>query len=252
MSQLRSSNFNQAYQQHAASAFDLSRDELIEAHLPQVRFIAERLAVRLPASVDRDDLISAGVLGLLDAVEKFDAGRGLKFKTYAEQRVRGAMLDFLRGLDWCPRSLRRNARAIETASAQLETLFGRPATEDEIAAQLGISLLELQQLQSDLSGVTIASLDDANDTESDANFLALQVADTASLAPDRACEHHDAQSKLIVAIDNLPERERQVVALYYLEELTMKQVGIILDLTESRVSQIHTQAVLRLRGALKN
>ncbi len=249
---LRNYRHAAAHVAYKANTHELEREQLIEAHLPQVRFIADRLAMRLPPSVDRDDLISAGTLGLLDAVDKFDATRAVKFKTYAETRVRGAMLDFLRSLDWSPRSLRRKAREIETTYAQLEQEKNRPATEDEVAARLNLSLPEFQQILNDLRSLTITNALDDDNVDDNFNHLTAQVADTATPSPYQSCEHRNAQAKLVAAIDRLPERERQVVALYYLEELTMKEVGVVLNLTESRVSQLHTQAVLRLRSTLHN
>lgn len=224
-----------------------TRDALVEAHLPQVKFIAERLAAKLPPSVELDDLIGAGVLGLLDAVEKFDPARGVQFKTYAELRVRGAMLDCLRALDWAPRALRQRAREVETAYRQIEQQKGRPAEEEEIAAQLGISMAHYRELLNELQGLTLLGLEE-NEEEGDA--LANRIPDDIARTPLALYERAEGQATLIASIDRLPQRERQVVALYYLEELTMKEVGAVLGITESRVSQLHTQAMLRLRGAL--
>jgi RNA polymerase sigma factor FliA len=223
-----------------AGRYDKStRDALVEAHLPQVKFIAERLAAKLPPSVELDDLIGAGVVGLLDAVEKFDPARGVQFKTYAELRVRGAMLDCLRALDWAPRALRQRAREVEAAYRQLEQKYGRPAEEEEIAAVLAISVADYRDLLNELQGLT----------EGDA--LVNRIPDDVSRTPLALYERAEGQTTLIAAIDRLPARERQVVALYYLEELTMKEVGAVLGITESRVSQLHTQAVLRLRASLQ-
>jgi RNA polymerase sigma factor for flagellar operon FliA len=224
------------------------REKLIEAHLPQVRYIADRLAAKLPPSVDRDDLIGAGVIGLLDAVEKFDPARGVLFKTYAEMRVRGAMLDSLRHLDWAPRSIRQRAREVENAIRVIEQENGRPATEEEVAAALGISIPEFQSLLTELHGLTVTGLD--RDDDDDSGTRPTQIADSPDRTPLAFFERTEVRKLLANSIDRLPERERQVVALYYIEELTMKEVGAVLGVTESRVSQIHTQAVLRLRSAL--
>ncbi|MDX2029398.1 MAG: FliA/WhiG family RNA polymerase sigma factor [Blastocatellia bacterium] len=223
------------------------RDALIEAHLPQVRFIAERLAARLPPSVDRDDLIGAGVIGLLSAVDKFDPSRDVQFKTYAEMRVRGAMLDCLRSLDWAPRSLRQRGREVEAAYRRIEAEQGRPAGEEEVAALLGLSLTQFQALLGELQGLTLLGLDGGGEEDGSPP----QLPDDPARSPLAIYERADGRARLIRAIDSLPERERQVVALYYLEELTMKEVGEAMGVTESRVSQIHTQAVMRLRGALR-
>lgn len=224
-----------------------TRDALVEAHLPQVKFIAERLAAKLPPSVDRDDLIGAGVLGLLDAVDKFDASRGVQFKTYAELRVRGAMLDCLRALDWAPRTLRQRAREVEAAYHKIERDSGRPAEEEEVAGALGLSTSQFHTLLSELRGLTLLGLE-GNTEEGDQPLP--QIPDDPSRNPLALYESAEGRTRLLEAIDRLPERERQVVALYYLEELTMKEVGAVLGITESRVSQLHTQAMLHLRAAL--
>ncbi|HKX33100.1 MAG TPA: FliA/WhiG family RNA polymerase sigma factor [Blastocatellia bacterium] len=240
-----SANSRAAARTYRGAAID--RDALVEAHLPQVKFIADRLAAKLPPSVDREDLIGAGVLGLLDAVDKFDPERGVQFKTYAEMRVRGAMLDSLRSLDWAPRSMRQRAREVEAAYRQIERERGRPAEEEEVVARLGITIAEFHTLLNDLRGLTILGLEWGDE---DDEHQALQIPDDASRGPLAIYERAEMRSRLTRAIDRLPERERQVMALYYLEELTMKEVGAVLGITESRVSQLHTQAVLRLRAAL--
>ncbi len=224
------------------------REAIIEAHLSQVRFIADRLAAKLPPSVECDDLIGAGLIGLLDAVDKFDPSRGVLFKTYAEMRVRGAMLDSLRDIDWAPRSLRRRARQVEAAYQQIEQQHNRPAREEEVCAVLGLSLAEFHTLLGDLRGLTVTGLN--LDEEEETGARQLQIAADPSQTPLAQYEETERRERLTSAIDNLPERDRQVVALYYLEELSMKEIGAVLGVTESRVSQIHTQAVVRLRAAL--
>ncbi len=236
----------------AASAYRQAapdRDALIEAHLPQVRFIAERLLSKLPASVDRDDLIGAGMLGLLDAVDKYDPTRGVQFKTYAELRVRGAMLDGLRDLDWAPRSVRRRAREVETAYADFEREHNRPAREEDIAARLGIPVAELQTLLGELRTLSVTSLD--REDEEGEGAKPVQVKEEESRSPLANYERAETCARLAAAVERLPERERQVVALYYVEELTMKEIGAVIGVTESRVSQIRTQAVMRLRAGVK-
>lgn len=224
------------------------RQALIETHLPQVRYIAERMLAKLPPSVDRDDLIGAGVLGLLDAVEKYDEMRGVQFKTYAETRIRGAMLDSLRELDWSSRSLRARAREIEVAARKIEQEKGRMAEEEELAAALGLELPAFQNLLGELRGLTLVELDSQDDKTAGTN--AWQVPDNPDRSPLMEYERLETREKLIGAINHLPQRERQVVALYYVEELTMKEIGAVLGLTESRVSQIHTQALIHLRAVL--
>lgn len=237
---------SQAYGAGTLTAQD--REALVEAHLPQVKLIADRLAVRLPPSVDRDDLIGAGVLGLLDAASKFDPARGVRFKTYAEMRIRGAMLDSLRDLDWAPRTLRQRARELEAAARRIEQEKGRVAEEEELAAALGLSVAEYRNLLTDLRGLSVTDLDE--DDEAASGVWAQQVLDDPQRAPLAEYERAELRELLAKQIDRLPLRERQVIALYYVEELTMKEVGAVLQLTESRVSQIHTQAMIHLRAAL--
>jgi len=218
----------------------------VEAHLSQVKFIAERLAAKLPPSVDLDDLMGAGMLGLLDAVDKFDPNKGVMFRTYAEMRVRGAMLDSLRDLDWAPRSMRRRAREIEAAYVEAERTRGR-STDVDVATVLGISVNEFQTLLGQLRGLTVTALDAIEEEENGRNQ---PLAGDASQTPLAVYERSEVRACLADAIDQLPKRERQVIALYYVEEVTMKEIGAVLQVTESRVSQIHTQAIVRLRACL--
>ena len=237
---------SQTYDGSALTVQD--REALIESHLSQVKLIADRLAVKLPPSVDRDDLIGAGVLGLLDAANKFDPARGVRFKTYAEMRIRGAMLDSLRDLDWAPRTIRQRARELEAAAKRIEQEKGRMAEEEELAAAMGMSVAEYQNLLTDLRGLNVTDLDDDDETTPGAR--ARQILDDPERAPLAQYERTEIRDLLATQIDRLPVRERQVVALYYVEELTMKEIGLVLKLTESRVSQIHTQAMIHLRAAL--
>lgn len=233
---------------YASSRYSASeREALITAHLGKVKYIADRFAAKLPPSVEREDLYGAGVIGLIDAVERFDASRGIAFTTFAEMRVRGAILDNLRSLDWASRQTRRRAREIQTAFAEAEQEFGRAATEEEVAAKMRISLSELRENLQDMRGLRLETLD-ARDEET-----GLSLAETISDA--KSSQHDDfekgEQRRLLAeAIENLPPRERQVVALYYVEELTMKEIGEVLSVTESRVSQLRTQAIIRLRNHL--
>ncbi|KAF0250136.1 MAG: RNA polymerase sigma factor for flagellar operon [bacterium] len=220
------------------------RNMLVENHLPQIRFIAERIAVRLPFRVEIHELINVGVLGLLDAVDKYDPCRGVQFKTYAELRVKGAILDSLREQDWAPRSLRRKGREVQSAYAQIEKKQGRHATEEEVSQALNIPLIEFQGLLNELHCLSFADLD------SESDGLKRQIPNTLAKVPLFLYEQKELRQKLTDAIDRLPERERQVIALYYIEELTMKEIGLVLDITESRVSQLHTQAILKLRSVL--
>lgn len=222
-----------------------SRDVLITSHLPKVKYIADRIAATLPPSVEREDLYGAGVVGLIDAAERYDAARGIAFTTFAEMRVRGAILDNLRSLDWASRSTRRRARNVQAVYARIEQENGRPATEEEVADKMNISLGELRETLQDIRGLTMSNLDE-RDEES-----GLSVSDLVADASVSVLDHLESveyKQLLAGAIDRLPERERQVIALYYVEELTMKEIGEVLGVTESRVSQLRTQAIVRLRN----
>lgn len=226
---------------------DSVRENLIMTHLPKVKYIADRIAAKLPASVERDDLYGAGVVGLIDAVERFDDTRGVAFTTFAELRVRGAILDNLRSLDWASRSTRRRAREVQAAYAQIEQENGRSATEAEVAERMKISLSELRETLQEVRGLRIGHLDERDD-ETGLTIGDL-VFDTSISKLDQL-EQSEMREQLARAVDCLPERERQVIALYYLEELTMKEIGDVLSVTESRVSQLRSQAITRLRVSL--
>jgi RNA polymerase sigma factor for flagellar operon FliA len=226
------------------------RDALVREFVPLVKYHAGMLKLRLPPHIELDDLISSGIVGLLDALDRFDDSRGIKFKTYAEFRIRGAMLDYLREMDWFPRSVRQRATNLQNVYAQLEVLLGRPPEEDEVANHLKIPLEELQKELSLTTGLTIFSLDAPVDDEVDAG---IQKA-IAEAAMDENKEEEilrDLKEVLGKAIDLLPEKEKHLIALYYYEELTMKEIGSLLSLGEPRICQLHNQAVLRLRGKLR-
>jgi RNA polymerase sigma factor for flagellar operon FliA len=239
---------NAAEKPKAGQPLTPDKEALIVAHLPQVKYIAERIGARLPASVDRDDLVGAGVMGLIDAVEKYDEARGVQFKTYAETRIRGAILDSLRELDWSSRGLRSRAREIERATRRIEQENGRMAEEEELAEALGMGLAAFQQLLGELRGLTVVDIENKDEDPSGAK--AFQIPESPDRSPLVEFEREENRAKLITAINKLGARERQVIALYYVEELTMKETGAVLGLTESRVSQIHTRALIHLRAAL--
>ena len=233
-----------------ASSTVVSRESLIEEHLSLVKYLAGRVCSKLPSNVDIDDLIGAGVLGLIDAAEKFDPTRSILFRTYAERRIRGAILDHLRSLDWAPRSLRRRARELESAQGQLERERGRTVTATEVAEYLEMGLDELQTLTFEINSLQIASLHVAVESEDDRQSpreLLDRLADTSEASPFAHCAREEMRTLLAGAIERLPEKERLVVSLYYVEELTMKEIGSILGVNESRVSQLHTKAISRLR-----
>jgi len=226
------------------------RELLITECLPLVKFIAHRISARLPAHVEVDDLVHSGILGLMDAIKKFEPGRNVKFKTYAEQRIRGAILDGLRDLDWVPRSLRRKKKDIENAYHFLEQQLGRAATDEEVALHLAISLEELHKSLDELKGVTLGTFMEAGEDGEGENLISF-VPDPDAEDPHITLQARELRTMLKGAVEKLPTKERFVVQLYYFDELTMKEIGTLLNITESRVSQLHTKSMLRLRGKLK-
>lgn len=227
------------------------RDQLLLEHLSTVRYLARRIHERLPQHVDLDDLISAGVVGLIDAFSKFDHSKKVQFKSYAQFRIRGAILDSLRTLDWSPRELRRKGRAVEEAIRSATQRLGRAPLEQEIALAMNLSLVDYQHLLGDLKGLEIGSLHMERTEDSGDEELAY-IPGAPEDDPLFRCLKGEMKQRLADAIDELPEKERLVLTLYYYEELTMKEIGLTLGVVESRVSQIHSSAVLRLRTALAN
>jgi RNA polymerase sigma factor FliA len=228
-------------------------DALIQAYAPLVTYLAQRLACRLPATICVDDLISAGVLGLLDASAKYDPTRGTTFNTYAEVRIRGAMRDYLREWDWVPRSVRQKEQALTHAYAELERREGRPADAEAVAAVLGLDLDTFNDWLTDVRGVSVVSLERPLELDVHGNTLTYRdtlLVDEAP-GPQQCAETQDLKKHLAVAIDQLPEREKIVLSLYYSEELTMQEIGEVLEVTLSRISQLHTKAILHLRAALQ-
>lgn len=234
-----------------SSALDpAERERLLTENLPEVRYIARRIHDRLPAHVQFDDLVHAGILGLIDAVDKFDPGKNVQLKSYARFRIRGAILDSLRQLDWSPRNLRRQARRIEEAHRELAAVLGSAPSEPKLAAHLGIELDEFQRLLGELRGLDLGSLQGQSD-DSGGEEQMFGIAVRPEDDPFGVTLRSEMRTLLSQAIDELDEKERQVLALYYLEELTMKEVGVIMNIGESRVSQIHTAALIGLRARLK-
>ncbi len=229
------------------------REQLILEHLPQIKYIAQRISTKLPAHVELNDLVSAGVLGLLDAIEKFDPTRGVKFKTYAELRIKGAILDSLRSLDWAPRSLRKKSKDLEKIYKDLEQRLGRPATDKEVCDEMDITLEEFYELIDQIKGLTLGSFQELTSQEDDRNSepLVKYVPDAPQMDPFFMFHKTEVHNILGGAIDALPKKERLVVSLYYYDELTMKEIGKVLGVNESRVSQLHTKAMLRLRTKLR-
>jgi RNA polymerase sigma factor FliA len=228
------------------------RDRLILTYAPLVKYVAGRLGSGLPAHVEEGDLVSYGLLGLIGAIERYDPDRDIKFETYAMMRIRGAIIDELRALDWVPRSVRSRAREIERAISELEAKLGRAPEDEEIAAKIGVSVDELDESLTDISRSSIAALDELWSVSGDGDQVSLldTIEDTSGPRPAEALDETELREALADAIARLPEREKLVVTLYYYEELTLREIGEVLGVTESRVSQLHTKAVLRLRSRL--
>lgn len=226
------------------------REQLILEHLPQVRLIARRIHERLPGSVSLDDLISTGVLGLIAAIDRYDASHEVKLKTYAEYKIRGAILDSLRGLDWAPRQQRKRSKQIEAAIAVLEQEYHRTPTEDEIAGHLRLSITEYQEWLTDIRGLTLGSLESAGNEEEGCDLLRY-LADSDEQWPSHILERAELQRLLAAGIEKMPPLEKTVLSLYYYEEMTLREIAKIVDLHESRISQLKSQAILRLRSYLR-
>ncbi len=224
------------------------RERLILEHLPQVRLIARRIQERLPDNVALEDLISSGVIGLISAIDHFDPAHNVKLKTYAEYKIRGAILDSLRGLDWAPRQKRRRAKQIEAAIAQAEQLHQRAPTEEEVAAHLRISIDEYHEWLVEVRGLNVASLDHTHG--SPGKDLLHYIASGGEDLPSVLLEKSELERVLAAGIDGIPEIERTVLGLYYREELTLREIASVIGLHESRVSQLKSQAILRLRAHL--
>ncbi|ARX86775.1 RNA polymerase sigma factor WhiG [Streptomyces alboflavus] len=228
------------------------REQLILHYSPLVKYVAGRVSVGLPPNVEQADFVSSGVFGLIDAIEKFDIDRSIKFETYAITRIRGAMIDELRALDWIPRSVRQKARNVERAYATLEARLRRTPSEGEVAAEMGIQVEELHAVFSQLSLANVVALEELLHVGGEGDRLSLMdtLEDTAADNPVEVAEDRELRRLLARAINTLPEREKTVVTLYYYEGLTLAEIGNVLGVTESRVSQIHTKSVLQLRAKL--
>lgn len=231
---------------------EAERNRRLMDELPQVKYIARHIHERLPQHVPLEDLVHAGVLGLIDALNKFDYSKNVQFKTYAKFRIRGAILDSLRELDWSPRELRRKARQLEEVTNRLCTELGRAASEQEIADELEIPLEQFQRMLAELDGLDIGSLQTESSADGSGEDLCEYLPGDPEETPYCICLKSEMRELLARAIAELPEKEQQVLSLYYFEELTMKEVGAVLGVGESRVSQIHSMALLRLRGRMQD
>lgn len=229
------------------------RDEIVVEYAPLVKYIAQKIASRLPSNIELDDLISCGVIGLMDAIVKFDPTRDNKFKTYAEFRIRGSILDELRAQDWVPRSVREKAKLVERAYSKLESNLGRPATDEEMCKELECSQDEFYDLLNKAKSVSVLNIDDsASFNRGDKKLIAGLMEDSTNANPFSAVSYKNMRDKIKEGIGQLPEKQRLVLSLYYYEDLNLKEIGSVLTVTESRVSQLHTQAILKLKVKLKN
>lgn len=228
-------------------------EAVVVEYSPMVKYVANRIALRLPPHIEVEDLISVGVLGLIDAIEKYDPARGAKFKTYAEFRVRGAILDELRSMDWVPRSIRQKASQIDAVVQKLQAKFGRPPEDEEVAKELGVSLDQFFNTLNETRSMPVLSLDDLNIVKETGGQQSLLDCLAGKVDADPQVQFRLNELKEIIAktIDTLPEKERLVISLYYYKELTMSEIGVVLNVTESRVSQIHSKTMFRLRTKLK-
>ncbi len=242
----------EAWQEHGRIPPDL-KERIVVEHTSLISYIVSRIAVRLPSHVDLDDLHNTGVIGLMDAVDKYDPTKDCKFKTYAEFRIRGAILDQLRSLDWVPRSVRQKSRQLEQACNQIEQRLGRPATDEEISTSLGINLDELHVLVNQTRGISMVNMDDlrGGGQDSDQPAPSGNLEDVNAEDPFTSLRSRELTQSLAKGIESLPEKERLVISLYYYEDLNLKEIGSILGITESRVCQIHSKAVSRLRSRMR-
>lgn len=244
---------NPAQQYNAAMQIQaVDREKLVEEMLVQVKYIARRIHERLPQHVPFDDLVQAGMVGLLDAAQKFDPTKNAQLKTYAKFRIRGAILDSLRDCDWGPRDLRRQARQVEEVQTKLRNQFGRAPTEEEIAKELGLDLAEYYELLGTLHGMTLGSLEDSTDHDDAHDELCTYVPYAPEQDPFFLCASSEMKDILQKALGDLPKKEKEVLILYYYEELTLREVGEILGVVESRVSQLRSAALTRLRSRMQD
>ena len=230
------------------------RDKIIRKYMPLVKYVAGKVSVGLPASMEFDDLVGFGQFGLLDAINKYDLNKKVKFKTYAVTRIRGAIFDEMRQLDWVPRSVRAKTREIEDTISELESKLSRPATDAEIAKEMNLTEEEYQHTVMKISGTSVLSLNDVwySGDDSDHSSIGDSIESPQSLNPDVQVEREEIRKVIIQAINELPEKEKMVIVLYYHEDLTFKEIGQVLDVSESRISQLHSNANLHLRAKLTN
>lgn len=238
------------WEEFKATGDEKAREALILQYSPLVKFVAGRVGVGLPRNVEQSDLISYGIFGLIDAIDKFDLERGFKFQTYAINRIKGAILDELRALDWVPRSVRARAREIERSLAELEHKLKRSPSEEELSSHMGMPLDDLQGALGEISKLGLVALDELLGRDSDSSSIGDVIPDPRGINPEQAFQIEETKRVVADAINRLPDRERLVVTLYYYEGLTLAEIGEVLGVTESRVCQIHTKSVLSLRNRM--
>ena len=252
--QVKSVELRELWQRCKADGDERARERLVVAYSPLVKYVAGRMASGLPSHVDEADLISYGLMGLIGAIERFEPEREIKFETYAVSRIKGAIIDELRSLDWVPRSVRSKARDVERVHQKLENGLQRPPSEEEMADELGITIDDFRNVLLDIANSSVLALDDLwtiADPEGGQVSLLDTIKDPNAIDPQAELDSAELKDRLADAIESLPERERLVIALYYYENLTLREIGEVLGVTESRVSQLHTKAVLGLRSALQ-
>ncbi|MBQ9494550.1 MAG: RNA polymerase sigma factor WhiG [Treponema sp.] len=242
------------WEEYRKTGSQMLRDKFIRQYMPLVKYVAGKVSVGMPGSVEFDDLVGFGQFGLLDAIEKYDPAKNVKFKTYAVTRIRGAIFDELRQIDWVPRSVRQKSREIEDAINTLEARLGRTASDAEIAESLGMSEDDYHRTIMKVSGTSVLSLNDVWRANDDSASMSIgdSIESPASMNPDAVVEREEIKKVITEAINELPEKEKMVIVLYYHEDLTFKEIGQVLNVSESRISQLHTKASLRLRAKLTN
>jgi RNA polymerase sigma factor FliA len=252
---VKTKDLREVWRRYKSDGDPLARERLVAAYKPLVKYVAGRTAAGLPRHVEDDELVSYGLGGLISAIERFDPAREIKFETYAITRIRGAIIDELRSLDWVPRSVRSLAREVERASAALEHRLRRTPTDAEMALELGCSVREFRESQMMIMNSSVAALDElwnVSDSSGDQVSLLDTLEDPDAPDPAKALDVGDLKDRIAHAIAVLPEREKLVIALYYYENLTLREIGEVLGVTESRISQLHTKAVLRLRSSMRD
>ncbi len=241
-------NNNQLWKQYTQTKDPALKDELIVQYAYLIKYVAGRLSIYFGSNVEFDDLVGYGAFGLIDAIEKFDISKGVKFETYASFRIRGSIIDSIRDLDWVPRSLRQKNKELEKVYAEIENEVGHSATDKEVADKMGISIEEFYKLLNDVNVSSMMSLEEFMEQNYERGLEI--TSDSTDDKPEAALESVEIKEMLIDAIDKLPEKEKSVITFYYFEELTLKEISAIMSVTESRISQLHTKALLRMRGKL--